>query len=162
MPGLQPHQVQEIHELIHAKQIIQAIKVYREATGVGLAEAKQAVEEMAMDEAGKPPEGVRDQDNPVLEGKIKSLLAKRQKIEAVKIYRAEYGIGLKEAKDAVDRIEASMIREGSSMNVPYESAIGTDPFAADDGGGRRVVILLAAVVAVVVCGLALLVLMLNS
>jgi len=161
MPSLQPHHVQEIHELIHAKQIIQAIQVYREATGVGLAEAKQAVEEMARNEYMKPPAGVRDRDNPVLEAKIKSMLARRQKIEAVKIYREEYGIGLKEAKDAVDRIEATMRIEGTSTPMPYESAIGSDPFAADDGGGRRVVILLAAVVAIAVCGLALLIFMLN-
>jgi ribosomal protein L7/L12 len=160
MPGLQPHQVQEIHELIHAKQIIQAIKLYREATGVGLAEAKQAVEEMARDEYMKAPAGVRDQDNPVLEAKIKSMLARRQKIEAVKIYRQEYGIGLKEAKDAVDRIEATMPRD-QAKGLPYESAIGNDPFAQDDGSGRRVVVLLAAGVAVIVCGIAILVFLLG-
>ena len=111
MPGLQPDHVQKLHELIHAKQIIQAIQFYREATGVSLAEAKEAVEEMAQDEFTKPPSGVRDYDDPVMESKIRSLLAKGKKIDAVKIYRAEYGIGLKEAKDAVDQIEASMPRE---------------------------------------------------
>ena len=161
MPGLQPHQVQEIHDLIHAKQIIQAIKVYHEATGVGLAEAKQAVEVMARNEYMKAPAGVRDQDNPVLEGKIRSMLAKRQKIEAVKIYREEYGIGLKEAKDAVDRIEASMPRD-PGRNVPYESAIGSDPFAENDGASRGKLIVLAAVALVALCALGALILILNA
>ena len=155
MPGLNPNQVQQIHEFIHNQQLLHAIKLYREATGVSLAEAKDAVEKMARNEYVKPPDGERDYDNPILEGRIKSLLARRQKIEAVKIYREEYGIGLKQAKDAVDRIEASMKREGTSMNVPYESAISGDPFADDDGGGRRVVLLLAAVIAVAVCGAAI-------
>ncbi len=153
MPGLTPDQVQKIHEFIHNQQLINAIKLYREATGVSLAEAKEAVEKMARNEYVKPPDGVRDYDNPVLEAKIKSLLARRQKIDAVKIYREEYGIGLKEAKDAVDRIEASMKREGLPMDMPYESAISGDPFA-DDGRGRRVVILLASVIAIAVCGAA--------
>jgi len=155
MPNLQPHQAQKIHELIDASQILMAIQVYREATGVGLAEAKQAVEEMMQMEAARAPSGRRDFDNPVLESKIRSMLAKGKKIEAVKIYREEYGIGLKEAKDAVDRIEATMPRDSGS-NMPYESAIGNDPFAGDDGNGKRVVMLLAAIVGVAVCGLAVL------
>lgn len=158
MPNLQPHQAQKIHELIDASQILMAIQVYREATGVGLAEAKQAVEEMMQMEVARPPSDSRNFDNPVLESKIRSMLAKGKKIEAVKIYREEYGIGLKEAKDAVDRIEATMPRDSGS-NMPYESAIGNDPFAGDDGNGKRVVMLLAAIVGVAVCGLAVLVIL---
>jgi len=158
MPNLQPQQAQKIHELIDASQILMAIQVYREATGVGLAEAKQAVEEMMQMEATRPPSGMRDMDNPVLESKIKSMLAKGKKIEAVTVYREEYGIGLKEAKDAVDRIEATMPRDSGS-NMPYESAIGNDPFAGDDGNGKRVVLLLAGVAAVAICGIAVLVIL---
>jgi ribosomal protein L7/L12 len=160
MPNLQPQHVQKIHELIDANQVIQAIQVYQAATGVSLAEAKQAVAEMARMEAARPPSGARDFDNPVLESKIRSMLAKGKKIEAVKIYREEYGIGLKEAKDAVDRIEATMPRD-PARGVPYESAIGNDPFAQDDGSGKRVVFMLAAVGAVVVCGIAVLILLLG-
>ena len=161
MPNLQPQHVQKIHELIDAQQILMAIQVYREATGVSLAEAKQAVEQMMRMETARPPSDSRNFDNPVLESKIRSLLAKGKKIEAVKIYREEYGIGLKEAKDAVDRIEATMPRD-PSRNIPYESAIGNDPFAQDDGSGKRVVLLLAAVGGVVVCGLAVLVILLGA
>src|SRR5688500_19347891 len=76
MPGLTPDQVQKIHRMLHDKQVIQAIRLYREATGVGLAEAKEAVEEMALVEVTKPPSGVRSYDDPVMESKIRSLLAK--------------------------------------------------------------------------------------
>jgi len=155
LPSLSPDQVQKIHEYIHNQQLIHAIKLYREVTGVGLAEAKEAIEAMARGEAVKPPSGRMDYDNPILEAKIQSLLANRQKIEAVKIYREEYGIGLKEAKDAVDKIEAS-------MSMPYESAVGSDPFADNDGGGKRVVILLAAVIALVVCGAGVFFLLIGS
>lgn len=161
MPNLQPQQAQKIHELIDASQILMAIQVYRDATGVSLAEAKRAVEEMARMEMSRPPSGSRDMDNPVLESKIRSLLAKGKKIDAVKIYREEYGVGLKEAKDAVDRIEATMPRD-PSRNMPYESAIGNDPFAQDDGSGRRVVLLLAAIGGVVACGIAVLVFLMGA
>jgi len=161
MPGLTPDQVQKIHEHIHNQQLIHAIKLYREATGAGLAEAKEAVEAMARGEAVKPPSGAVNYDNPILEARIKSLLSKRQKVEAVKIYREEYGIGLKDAKDAVDRIEASMKRSDSSMNMPHESAISNDPFA-DDDGNRRKIVALAVAVALAVCGLGVFFLMMNS
>ena len=159
MPSLSPDQVQQIHEYIHNQQLIHAIKLYREATGVGLAEAKAAVEDMARGEAVKPPAGSVDYDNPILDAKIKSLLSKGQKIDAIKIYREEYGVGLKEAKDVVDRIEMSMKRSGSSMKMPYESAIGSDPFAERPSGSR--VILLVAAVSILLCGIGVFLLMMN-
>lgn len=151
MPGLTPDVVRTIHDLLHEDQILMAIKVYRDATGVSLAEAKAAVERMSQNEFTKPPDDVRDRDNPVLEARIKSLLSKGKKIDAVKIYREEFGVGLKEAKDAVDSIEATMPRDPSMAGRPYESAIGADPFENDEGRlGRRVVVIVAAVVAL--CG----------
>lgn len=163
MPNLRPDQVQKIHEYIHNQQLIHAISLYREATGVSLAEAKAAVEEMAYGESIKPPSGTRDLDSPILNGRLKSLISKGRKVDAVRIYREEYGVGLKESKDAVDRLEASMRREGaSSMNMPYESAIGGDPFASDGGGaGGRRLIALAAAVAVLICGMGVFLLMMN-
>lgn len=153
MPSLRPDQVQQIHEFIHEEQLIHAIKLYRDATGASLAEAKQAIEEMARNESAKPPDGTRDYDNPILEARIKSLLAKGKKIEAVKVYREEYRVGLKAAKDAVDRIEASIKwTSGPPMNAQHESAIGSDPFAERVGSGARGSILLLAVAALAICG----------
>lgn len=151
MQSLRPDQVEQIHEYIHNQQLINAIKLYREATGVGLAEAKEAVEAMARDEYSKPQSGTLDFDNPILEARIISLLKNREKIQAVRIYRDEYGVGLKEAKDAVDRIESTMRGEGLSMNVSPSSAFGDNPFA-DDAGSRGRVIAIAIAVAVFLMG----------
>ncbi len=161
MPGLTPEQVQKIHQLLHDKQLIRAIQLYREATGVGLAEAKEAVEEMAQNELTKPPAGVRNYDDPVLEAKLKSLLSRGKKIEAVKIYREEYGVSLKEAKDAVERVEASMPR-GTAMAIPYESAIGSDPFAEQERTNRGRIIVLGVVFMVVLCAMGMFILTLLS
>jgi ribosomal protein L7/L12 len=160
VPGLTPDVVQKIHALLHEDQILLAIKVYRDATGVSLAEAKAAVERMSQNEFTKPPDGVRDRDNPVLEARIKSLLGKGRKVEAVKIYREEFGVGLKEAKDAVDRMEASMPRDPASSGSSYEPAIGSDPFADSDGRlGRQVIVAIAVLVAI--CGAVVWFLMMN-
>lgn len=153
MPGLTPDQVQKIHQLLHDKQLIQAVKVYHDATGVSLAEAKKAIEEMARNESAKLPSRTQSYDDPVLESKIRSLLSKGKQIEAVKIYREEYRTSLKEAKDAVDRIEASLPREPAASKHD-EAAIGQDPFAEEDETGRRPIILLGVVLIIGLCGLA--------
>jgi Ribosomal protein L7/L12 C-terminal domain len=44
-----PDRMNEVRSLLKAGNKIAAIKVYREITGVGLAEAKQAVEAMPLD-----------------------------------------------------------------------------------------------------------------
>jgi len=151
MPSLRPDQVQRIHDLLHRQQLINAIKFYREITGASLAEAKDAVEEMARDESTKPPDDVRDMDNPILTSRIMSLLSRKRKIDAVKIYREEYGVGLKEAKDAVDQIEALMRSENRFSNMSYEPTISQDPFANDESNRRRILVM-AALVSVAVCG----------
>ena len=161
MPGLNPDQAQKIHQLLHNDQVLLAIKVYREATGASLAEAKEAVEKMGRNEHSKPPPGERRFDDPVLESKIRSLLSKGKKIEAVKIYREEYRTSLNEAKNAVDGIEASMPREPATAKS-YEAAIGQDPFADEDEAGRRRMIVLGAVLIAGLCGSAVIVLTLLS
>jgi large subunit ribosomal protein L7/L12 len=40
-----------------------------------------------------------------LSPRVADLLARGKKIEAIKVYREETGVGLKEAKDAVERFE---------------------------------------------------------
>jgi ribosomal protein L7/L12 len=152
MPGLTPEQVQKIHKQLHDRQLIQAVKIYRDATGVSLAEAKEAVEEMARNEYAKPPAGVRNYDDPVLESKVKSLLSKGKKLDAVKIYRAEYGTSLKDATEAVERMAASMPRERTAA-IPYEPAIGSDPFADEDEPGRRRITILGIVLMLALCGM---------
>lgn len=152
MRGLTPDQVRQLHALIHAKQLMIAVQFYQAATGASLAEAREAIEEMAQDEFTKPPSPQRDRDNPVLESKIRSLLGKNKKDEAIKIYRAEYSVGLNEARVAVERIEASILAGGSPMGMPYESAIGADPFAEGNGINTRTVALIAVALIVAACG----------
>ena len=97
-------------QLLRAGRKIEAIKRYRELTGVGLKDAKEAVEAM---ESGRsttlPPKSslLRQVNDSEIEQQIRS----GHLIDAIKLYREKTGVGLKEAKDAVeawrDRMRAS-------------------------------------------------------
>jgi ribosomal protein L7/L12 len=89
-------------ELVAQGKKIQAIKDLRAATGLGLKEAKDAVDAMA---AGHDISGVilpRLDVPATTEERARELIAQGRKIQAIKLIRAETGLGLKEAKDVAD------------------------------------------------------------
>jgi ribosomal protein L7/L12 len=90
----------ELLELLAEGRKIEAVKRYRDRTCVGLAEAKRAVEALEQGES-LPAEAAFDSD---AEAEIVSLLGQGRKIQAVKLYRERTGVGLKEAKDAVEAL----------------------------------------------------------
>jgi ribosomal protein L7/L12 len=94
----------DIKAQIAAGNKITAIKLYREATGAGLAEAKQAVELIA---AGKPPpSGAAPTPSADAMQEVSALIMAGKKIEAIRLYRQAAGVDLKDSKDAVDALEA--------------------------------------------------------
>jgi ribosomal protein L7/L12 len=101
-PSLQ-QLLDDIKAQIASGNKIAAIKLYRDATGAGLSEAKDAIELIA---AGKPP---RTDAAPTLPDeamqRVSALVTAGRKIEAIKLYRQAAGVDLKEAKDAVDALE---------------------------------------------------------
>jgi len=101
-PSLQ-QLLDDIKAAIGAGNKIAAIKLYRDGTGAGLAEAKEAIELIA---AGKPPpSGAAATPPSDAMQEVSALLVAGRKIEAIRVYRAATGVGLKEAKDAVDALE---------------------------------------------------------
>ena len=154
MTGISADRERQIKELIIKGNKIAAIKLYRELTGVGLAEAKDAVEAVIRGASVNLPVPTQvGEPDAFLENRIKRLLAERKKIEAVKIYREAHTCGLKEAKDAVDHIQAEMRREGYS-NLPSTPAIRDDPFAEDTQRNRSCLILAIALSLVLLGSLA--------
>ncbi|MEP6895701.1 MAG: ribosomal protein L7/L12 [Chloroflexota bacterium] len=152
MSNFSPDQERQIREFINSDQLIPAIKLYREITGVGLLEAKSAVEALARGEnVNIPTSSPQSQLNdPLLESKIKELLAKRNKIEAIKLYREAHKMGLKEAKDVIDQMDAVMRREGVSLNtsnmaIPSAPPISNDPLD-DEAAGNRMRLMITIVV----------------
>ncbi len=93
----------ELKTLLAEGRKIEAIKRYREEFGVGLNEAKEAVEALAED--GEMPQIERG-DPGYVEGEIVTLLEQGRKLEAIKLYRDHAQAGLKEAKESVEAIAA--------------------------------------------------------
>jgi ribosomal protein L7/L12 len=99
-----------VQQLVLAGKKIEAIKLVREQTGLGLKEAKDAVEAI---ERGETPEltlratAITHGVSGIDLDQINELLLQNKKIEAIKLYREQTGLGLKEAKDAVEAIEAT-------------------------------------------------------
>lgn len=102
-----PDQREAILTAVKAGNKIEAIKLCREATGMGLAEAKDWVEKLeTAPDALLPSAGeLAGELAPVAE-----LLFKGEKIPAIKLYREQVkpGAGLKESKDAVEQLEAGL------------------------------------------------------
>jgi large subunit ribosomal protein L7/L12 len=95
----------ELLALVDAGNMIGAIKRYREATGADLLRAKEHVE--ALKATRSLPAGViRPSAGPEFEAEVLNLVASGRKIEAIKVYRERTGVGLKEAKDAVEALAA--------------------------------------------------------
>lgn len=107
-----------LQELVRHGRKIEAIKRYRELSGVGLREAKEAVDALSRQVAGAhplPTHGVLPAKAAVLrevaDADIEAQIRAGLLIDAIKLYREKTGVGLKEAKDAVeawrDRMRAS-------------------------------------------------------
>ncbi|MBI1247397.1 hypothetical protein GC197_06065 [bacterium] len=54
-------------------------------------------------------------DEPTSLDEIKRLLRQGQKIQAIKVLREASGIGLKEAKEQVEAIQAKMVADGEEL-----------------------------------------------
>jgi ribosomal protein L7/L12 len=90
-------------DALNAGDKIAAIRIVREATGLGLKEAKDAVERYAPGDAPRQTAQHPTVSGDVLPVAAVSALANGRMIEALKIVRQEHHTGLKEAKDIVDR-----------------------------------------------------------
>ncbi len=88
---------EQLAQLLEQGHKIEAIKLYRERTGAGLAEAKKAVEQMQVDVVFAESD---------IEEQLLELLRQGHKIEAIKTYRQRTRSGLKDAKEAVEALAA--------------------------------------------------------
>lgn len=119
---LPPELVYDVRVRLEAGRKIEAIKRVREVTHWDLKEAKEYVESLAVPAASytsvsRSPMAQKGVSMEALD-RVRDLLARRQKIEAIKLVREVTHWGLKEAKDYVDALEASG-GMAPSGNLPY-------------------------------------------
>jgi ribosomal protein L7/L12 len=93
---------------VRAGRKIEAIKLLRQATGLGLAEAKQFVERLEHDPQAVPAGMGELSDDDVQH--IQAAIFAGDKFGAIKLHRIASGIGLKESKDFVEALEAELRR----------------------------------------------------
>src|SRR4051812_32418252 len=104
--------IEEIQRMLLAGDKIGAIKLYREKSGAGLAEAKSAVEQMQTQLRGfesaelKLPTAAPAASAP--SAAVNEALFAGNKIQAIKLYREQMKVGLAEAKRAVEQIEGQL------------------------------------------------------
>ncbi len=100
---LTAEQLEELNGHLRRGRKIAAIKCYREFTGCSLVEAQRAIDDGAFSSPESGAASRPEVESP--EGEIRRFLAQGRKIEAVKRYKLFHGVSLKEAKDAVERLE---------------------------------------------------------
>ena len=100
--------VDRIKGLLKENRRTEAVRLYMEQTGASLKEATQAIDQIQHD---RPAEVIQTPAGPfaVDLGEIERLTRNGQKINAIKLLREQTGLGLKEAKDAVDAIERGQL-----------------------------------------------------
>lgn len=114
MQHIPKHISQQIEAELRKGNKIIAIKIYKEATNVGLKEAKDAIEAWGFSQKThvetmtdyKLSENPQDSvSNTEIIEKVYHYLSQNKKLEAIKWVKETQKIGLKEAKDFVDAIE---------------------------------------------------------
>lgn len=100
---LSPDAEAQARELLASGQKIAAIKVVRDDSGCGLADAKDFVERGLTSGVQhiQPLEPLPEN----LDREVRRLLDRGEKIEAIKLLHTELKWGLKESKDYVDRLQ---------------------------------------------------------
>lgn len=116
---LTPAAIAEIDRLVAAGHKINAIKVYRQHTGVRLQEAKDRIDHWSVSTTAPhlaavsnasavrssitaTPSSVRGALPAPVASEVDRLIAGDQKIHAIKLVREHTGLGLKQAKDVVE------------------------------------------------------------
>jgi ribosomal protein L7/L12/sugar lactone lactonase YvrE len=122
----------EVVRLVEDRDKIAAIKLLRRTTELGLKDAKTVVDRIAAggiaEVAGypirpsQPPLQPPSPDRAEQIARIGRLLRGGNKIEAIRVYRETFGVGLKEAKDAVERLETTADTPGAFDLHPPEAA----------------------------------------
>jgi ribosomal protein L7/L12 len=109
-PNLSPEEANaQLSELVASGNTINAIKLYRLLHGGSLKDAKDAVEAMRLGRQPPAPPA-RGASSADATDAIERAIRDDNLIQAIKLYRDQHGVGLKEAKDAVEAMRAALRR----------------------------------------------------
>lgn len=129
---------------------MQAVRLLREQTGLGLHEAKDAVESYVPHDGahGNHPAFNHSTASGDLPHMVVAAWQRGHKIEAVRLLREQTGLGLKEAKDTLEAAHIPANPTGFAEPTPMVSA-ATSPGAVPNTGGRTMWVVGAMLLAAV-------------
>ena len=112
LPGL-AKTMREVVQLTHTGQKVEAIQLLHEHFSIGVAEAKQIVEQIERGEVVQLTHLIENAHQGIIVGQgntqdIVNLVQSGNKIEAIRIFRERFGVSLAGAKSAVDAIEVGL------------------------------------------------------
>ena len=122
----------ELRELLAAGQKLQAIKLYKDRTGAGLLDAKNAVDEFARS-GSLPQSAATATGGDSLQAEVAALLQRGQKLQAVKLYKERTGVSLMEAKQAVERLAG----ERGATAAPVDERLAVELLPSLRMGDKR-------------------------
>lgn len=117
-----------VRALLAEGKMIPAVKLVRERTGFGLKDAKEYVERIPAGASAPPSAPSPGTVTPEVMAHIQQLVAQGKKIQAIKVLREHTGLGLKQAKDTVERMEESGVV--AALDVPEPAAPPSDEVMA--------------------------------
>lgn len=103
----------QLLQLITQGEKLQAISAYRRQFSCSLEDAKEAVDVLDRDQQFATARPIAD-----VEREVGKLLERGEKLQAIKVYREQTGVGLKEAKEEVDAIETRLGLEPEDAPKP--------------------------------------------
>lgn len=155
IPGyyLPDKQIMAIRFLVSNNQKIQAVKLFRQFTGVDLKDAKDVIDRLEsaapapaapapaadsqnMSSINIQTSDTSDMDSTTIPGyslstnaidNILMCIAEKQKIAAIKLFRDATHAGLAESKEAIDRLYAEKMPEDSSIDSSMQKRRYKDP-----------------------------------
>ena len=115
----------DVLEALDQGNTIEAIKRLRTATGLGLKEAKEAIDAHFAGRPAQPRPSIAAM--ATLPFAVMAALRKGDRLEAIRLMREKGGLGLKEAKEAVEafaRQQSAADRDRAPGEVPRRSGAG--------------------------------------
>lgn len=120
---LTDEQLEEVRAAMEAGNKLEAIRVFRDATGKSLPEAKQYVEKLFTRSEDCSIERNEEFDTGLDEElltKISNAIIAGKQIEAIKIYRDATGKNLHEAKKFVVHLSSRLVESGQKLQANSE------------------------------------------
>jgi len=128
---------EKVVEALKAGNVVLAVKLLRELKGIGLKEARDLLVAVR--------DGLPVADKPAakrepLPDNVQRALDRGSKVEAIRLLREKTGQGVKESKDAIDRIVASLPGRPTASGSKRPTGLAPGEVPRTDGMLWRVVV----------------------